>query len=99
MYTTKQWKVVPYLRVCSVAAIWSLHRQVVEGALFSIQRLGDDDGAHGLLYVKHTVAVSTCSTGERSDSDTHSVNLHTHSENTPVMMNMWITHTQKKFYL
>lgn len=83
LYTTKQWKVVPYLCVCDVGAIWGLHRQVVEGALFSIQRLGNDDGAHGLLYVKHTVAVSTCSTEGRSDSDTHSVNLHTNLENTP----------------
>lgn len=85
-----------YLCVCSIGAISGLHCKVVEGALLSIQRLGDDDGANSLLYVKHTVAVPTCSTGGRSQrrreghSVTHSVN-HTdtvYSEHTPLMINM-----------
>lgn len=59
-----------YLCVCSVGAVGGLHRQVVERTLLSIQRLCDDDGAHSLLYVKHAVAVSTCS---REEGGKHSV--------------------------
>lgn len=55
-----------YLRVCSIGSICGLHRQIVEGALFSIQRFGNDYGASSLLYIKHTFAVSTFYTKVRS---------------------------------
>ena len=80
-----------YLCIRSVGAVCGLHRQVVEGALLSIQGLGNDDGAHGLLYIKHAVAVPTCSTGGRSDRrrEVYTLSiLQPYSENTHVMMNV-----------
>ena len=83
-----------YLCVCSVAPICGLHCQVVEGTLFSIQRLGNNDGTHSFLYIEHTVGVPTCSRrGGRSDGrrrctqcqynnlhyDTHT-HTHTHTQ-------------------
>lgn len=64
-----------YLCVCSVGAICGLHREVVVRPLLSIQRFGDDNGSHSLLYVKHIVTVPTCSTRGRSDRrrEKHSV--------------------------
>lgn len=56
-----------HLCVCSVASICRLHCQVVKGSLLSIQRLGNDDGAHRLLHIEHTAAVPICSRERRSD--------------------------------
>lgn len=57
----KHWgkKCMQYLCERSVGSICGIECQVVEGPLFSIQRLGNDDGTHGLLYIKRTVTVST----------------------------------------
>lgn len=78
-----------YLGICSVGAICSLHCHVVEGALFSIKRFGNDDGAHSLRYIKHTVTVPTCTTAQMSSKKGWPKNAaHTYFECTRVMMNM-----------
>lgn len=54
-----------YLSECSFCPVCSLHREIVEGLLLSIQRLSDNDAPHSFVYMKHTLAVSTCSKRDR----------------------------------